>query len=180
MPAERPPPAGADAALDEGLASLAARAGALADGLVAALPGWVVAGVERIYRAWNGPPPAALEAAAARAGAAAGDEVGPRLRALLGADIDRQSSTPLAVVRAAVVYPTAVLAGAGVPPVVRDAEAVALFPDDRYGLTPASYEEVGAGLGQLGLEWGAAKAWVHLRRRPAAADGRPAAPGGRP
>ena len=69
------------------------------------------------------------------------------------------------MVRRAVVYPTAVLRGAGVPPVVRDADAEARFPDDDYDLTPAAFADLDPSLHEPGLVWGAAKAHVHLARR---------------
>jgi hypothetical protein len=100
---------------------------------------------------------------------AAGDEaaavVGPELRALLARDIDEQRTNPLAVVRRAVVYPTAVLRAAGVPAVVRDADAEARFPDDAYDLVPAAFADLDPALHEPGLVWGAAKAHVHLARR---------------
>ncbi|MEO7555966.1 MAG: hypothetical protein ABIV94_05100, partial [Acidimicrobiales bacterium] len=69
------------------------------------------------------------------------------------------------LLRRAVRYPTAVLAAAGVPPVVRDAFAERAFPDDDYGLTPATFADVDPALHEPGLAWGAAKAHVHLSRR---------------
>ena len=74
---------------------------------------------------------------------------------------------------AAVRYPTAVLEAAGVPPVVRDEAAEELFPDDRYDLIPASFADLGADLAEVGLYWGAAKAFEHKRRH------QPNPPGGR-
>jgi hypothetical protein len=39
-----------------------------------------------------------------------------------------------------------------------------MFPDDDYGLTPASFADIDPALAEPGLAWGAAKAWVHRRR----------------
>ena len=139
-------------------------AAALADGIVDAVPRWVERSVDVVHRAWDGPPPPPVAAAGRRAGQAAGAEVGPRVRALLGADIDDQRTTPLALLRDAVRYPTQVLADAGVPPVQRDGQDEAMFPDDRYGLTPATLADVDPALADPGLAWGAAKAWAHRRR----------------
>jgi hypothetical protein len=87
------------------------------------------------------------------------------VRRLLEADIDDQGTTPLAIVRAAAVpYPTEVLREAGVPPVQRDEMAERLFPDDLYDLTPASFADLGSELKDVGLAWGAAKAFEHKRR----------------
>ena len=157
------PDAPPDLAEDE--ARLAAYAAALADGVEAALPGWVVGSVERLLVAWSGSADAAVMDQARAAGAEAGAEIGPQVRAVLLADIDDQRTNPLAIVRRAVVYPTAVLRGAGVPPVVRDADAEARFPDDDYDLTPAAFADLDASLHEPGLVWGAAKAHVHLARR---------------
>ncbi|MCB0970122.1 MAG: hypothetical protein KDA97_01200, partial [Acidimicrobiales bacterium] len=101
----------------------------------------------------------------AEAAVAAADDVGARLRELLAADVDEQRTGPLAVVRAAVSYPTDVLRRAGVPAVVRDEFAERAFVEDRYGLAPAAFADLDEGLADLGLRWGAAKAHVVLRRR---------------
>jgi len=145
--------------------ALARYATALADGIEAALPGWVERRVERLLVAYRGNVEPAERSAAAQAGLAARDDIGPRVRALLAVDIDEQRSGPLAVVRGAVAYPTAVLHAAGVPPVIRDDFAERQFPDDVYDLTPASFGDLDPSIGELGLTWGAAKAHVHMTRR---------------
>lgn len=145
-------------------AALARYAGALADGLEAALPGWVVDSVTRVMAAWRGSVDPVVAAAAAEAGDRAAAEVGPVLRRLLASDIDEQATTPLAVFRGAVRYPTGVLRAAGAPPVGRDRFAEAAFPDDTYDLSPASFADIHPDLGELGLAWGAAKAFVHKAR----------------
>ena len=78
--------------------------------------------------------------------------------------MDAQRSTPLAVVRGAVSYPTEVLRRAQVPPVPRDPFVSERFPDDPYGLTPASLQAMDPDLGELAIAWGAAKAMAHRRR----------------
>jgi hypothetical protein len=151
---------GPDTAIDVG-----SYATALADGIDEALPGWVVRSVARIMTHWCGTVPADVAVRAEAAGRQAAIDVGPRVRALLAADIDEQRSTPLAIVRTdAVGYPTEVLAAAGVPPVMRDRGAEALFPADVYDLVPASFAEVDPRLADTGLRWGAAKAFEHKRR----------------
>lgn len=146
------------------VADLTAYAVALADGIEAALPRWVERSVDRVYGAWAGPPPPSVADAARRAGAAAAAAIGPQVRELLGADIDAQWTTPLTLVRRAVPLASAVLEAAGVPPVERDAVAEAMFPEDVYGLTPASFGDLDPSLADPGLAWGAAKAWAHRRR----------------
>ena len=140
-------------------ARLAELAEELADGIVAALPGWVARCIAA--RSVGVTVDDAVVAAAGRRAAA---DVGPRVRCLLAADIDEQRTGPLALVRHAVAYPASVLSAAGVAPVERDADAVRLFPDDAYDLSPASFAELHPDLRGPGLEWGAAKAHVHRRR----------------
>ncbi len=84
--------------------------------------------------------------------------------ALLKADIDDQRTTPLALLRTAVRYPTEVLRAAGVPPVERDPIQTRLLPDDLYDLSPASFADVDPALAEPGMVWGAAKALAHRRR----------------
>ena len=103
-------------------------------------PGWAVANVERLLDAWGGAEPGAvgggaLEAAPA-AGQAATDAWMESLQVLLQLDPGEQRSTPLEVVRTLYREPTAVLAAAGVPDVVRDPFAERSWPEDRYGLVP--------------------------------------------
>lgn len=148
------------------LATLAAHAAALADGIEAALPGWVRASVaDRHAAARPGPLPPEVEQAAREAGEEAARRVGPAVRALLARDVDDQPTGPLALVRGAVRYPTEVLAAAGVPPVVRDEVAERINPDDTYDLAPAAFADVHPDLHGPGIVWGAAKAHVVLARR---------------
>jgi hypothetical protein len=102
---------------------------------------------------------------ARRAGLEAVADVGPSLTALLATDVDAQRTNPLAILRRAVRHPTAVLQGAEVPPVHRDAQAETLFPDDPYDLTPAAFADLDLSVHDPGLRWGAAKAHIILRRR---------------
>jgi len=131
---------------------------ALAAAIERALPAWVERSV-----ALRSPhaDPDAVAAAAERARR----EVGGQVRALLALDVDEQRTTPLTLLRHAVRYPTAVLREASVPPVARDAEQERLFPDDVYDLTPASFADVDPALHDVGMAWGAAKAFTHLQRR---------------
>jgi hypothetical protein len=120
--------------------------------------------VSRVMTAWAGMLPPDVATAAVAAGRLARDEVMPELRALLAADIDDQRTTPLAVLREAVRYPTSVLAAAGVPPVARDEFALRSFPHDIYNLAPATFADLDPSLAELGIAWGAAKAFEHKRR----------------
>lgn len=138
---------------------------ALADAVDLTLPGWVVRSVNRVAHAWQPELGGRLGPDARAAASAASAEVGPRVRALLLADVDAQRSGPLALLREAVRYPTEVLANAGVPPVVRDGFTERAFPTDVYDLSPASFADVDPALHEPGLVWGAAKAHVVLARR---------------
>ncbi len=137
----------------------------LADAVDAVLAGWVERCVLDVLRAQGAEPTAAVAADAAAAGQRARAEVVPRLRSLVAADLDEQTTGPLALLRDAVRYPTGVLTAAGAAPVVRDEFAVRAFPGDVYGLSPAAFADVDERLHEPGLRWGAAKAYVHLARR---------------
>jgi hypothetical protein len=139
---------------------------ALADAIEAALPGWVERSVARRLPDADATVRAASEAAGRRAQA----EVGREVRVLLELDVDQQRTTPLTILRSAVRYPTEVLRDASVPPVARDREQVRLFPDDVYDLAPASFADVDPALHELGIAWGAAKAFTHLQRHRAAGE----------
>jgi hypothetical protein len=145
---------------DEVLADLGAE---LADRVSAAVPGWVLRCVEELLPP-SDPRRDQVLARAREAGVAAGREVGEELRLLLAAEVDAQRSTPLAVVRRAVAYPTAVLDEAQVPPLARDPFVSERFPDDPYGLTPASLAAIDPDLREPAIAWGAAKAMAHRRR----------------
>ncbi|WP_420618643.1 hypothetical protein [Candidatus Poriferisocius sp.] len=132
----------------------------LAEGIVQALPGWVVSAVESRLPEMGPDHRQAAEAA----GAAAAAEVGGKVTRLLAADIDDQRENPLAVLRRAVSYPTEVLSAAGASPVERDRFAIDRFPDDVYNLAPASFSDIHPDLQAPGLTWGAAKAFVHRQR----------------
>ena len=138
--------------------------------LLAAVDGALSRWVERVVAArWaeqmGTAAPDDVLAAARTAGEACRADLTGALRSLLATDVDEQRSNPLAVLRGAVPYATAVLRDAGVPPPVRDREAERLFPDDIYDLTPGAFGDVDPSLHDPGLVWGAAKAHVVLARR---------------
>lgn len=133
---------------------------ALASAAVAAIGPWVEAAV-----AARSDDDGSLHPVARQAGEQATDELGEELRVLLATDIDEQRTNPLAVLRGAVPYVTAVLRSAGVPPVARDRDAVALHPDDQYDVTPGAFIDFGEDVHEAGIRWGAGKAHLHLSRR---------------
>ena len=129
------------------------------------LAGWVVSCVHR-----HTDDEAAVDAART-AGVEAAAAVVEELRDLLARDIDGQRTTPLAVLRGAVRWPTDVLRTAGVPPARRDDFSIDRFPDDVYDLTPATFADVHPQVGDAGIAWGAAKAFTHrARHAPAERD----------
>lgn len=146
---------------------------ALADGICEALPRWVERSVERLLVAYRGTADPAVMDAAREAGARAAADVGSRVRSLLAVDIDEQRANPLSVVRSAFIYPTEVLRQAGVPPVERDPFNEERFPDDDYDLTPTSFADLDPDLREVGLMWGATKAWEHKRRHAGTGEARP-------
>ena len=120
----------------------------------------------RLLHAWQGSPPSPAQLADARAaGERAGREVGDRVAILLAQDVDEQRETPLALLRAAVRYPSEVLRAHGVPEVVRDEFRERSFPDDVYDLAPATWTDVSPDLAAPGMAWGAWKAMTVKRRR---------------
>lgn len=144
---------------------LARIAGDLADRIDAVVPGWIERLVVERVVAWRGAVPEEVAAEAAAAGRAAGAEVSPVMRALLGADVDEQAANPLQVLRLATGHAHEVLERMGMPPVERDQFAERSFPGDRYGLMPATWADVDPSLHEPGMTWGAAKAFVHRARR---------------
>jgi hypothetical protein len=128
------------------------------------LPGWSERVVrERLESRPEGAGPDLVRRARV-AGQEAADALGPELRALLAADVDEQRENPMAVVRRAVAWPTAVLQEAGVAPAERDSYAASRFPDDVYGITPTNFADIDPRLAEVGLVWGALKARAHLAR----------------
>jgi hypothetical protein len=145
--------------------ALAAYAAALADGIEAAIPGWIDRLLRRVLDDQGIAVDGTLADAIDEVGRAAQAEGAPRVRALLATDIDAQRGNPLSVLRGLVHHATALLCRAGARPVPRDEFSERNFPDDVYDLTPASFADVDPALHEPGLEWGAAKAHVHLARR---------------
>lgn len=131
---------------------------------MASLPGWSARVVSERLTAERGSADPAIVDRARAAGASAAETLGPDLRALVAADVDEQRENPMAVVRRAVGWPTAVLEEAGATPVERDDYARRHFPADVYGITPTGFADLDPDLGELGLVWGALKARAHLAR----------------
>lgn len=136
----------------------------LADEIESALGPWVMRSVTTVFEAWNGEMTDLVAADASAAGLAATADLMPRLRKLLGADVDDQWTNPLQLIRGSAVHATEVLSRHGVGEVVRDDFAERMSPLDVYGLEPAGFVDIDTSLHELGLAWGAAKAKAHLAR----------------
>ncbi len=145
-------------------AAFLAYGAALADAVEQVLADWVVRCVVGRCTDAGVPVTEDVRSRAARAGAQCRDQVVPELRALLGADLADQRGTPLGVLRDAARFPSEVLAGLGVPHVVRDEFDERADPDDVYALAPAAFADVDESLTGPGIAWGAAKAHVHMAR----------------
>ena len=137
---------------------LAALGDALVAAVAATLPGWV----ERSLRSRAD---VGDDVVAAVSAAVTGPAV-TALRRLVDTDIDRQTTTPLAVVRAAAVPITEALAPLGIAPQQRDPYDATAFPRDVYAIGPASWADIDPGpdLAEAALRWGVAKAFEHRRR----------------
>jgi hypothetical protein len=150
------------------LARLEETGAAIVAGVEGKIPGWVQNQVERLLDAWgraSAETRAHAEAQSVEAGTVAARRIVDELRALFAVDPARQRATPLEIVRTVYREPTAVLATAGVPPIVRDEFDERAWPDDVYGLVPRTLGDLGdPELAPLHLAWGMAKATV-LRAR---------------
>lgn len=136
----------------------------LVEGVVAALPGWV----ERCVAARR--PPDVSEQVTTALIAAAVDQARTDGRLALAEAVAREPGidagpAPLQVLRSLVRHPTTVLLALGAPPVERDPFEQDAFPDDVYGLSPATWADVDPALHEPGIAWGAATAYLHKQRR---------------
>jgi hypothetical protein len=93
------------------------------------------------------------------------DEVHSRLEDLLSHDVLEQRTNPLAVFRQATRPMTELLKNLGCPPVTRDEFDERSFPDDVYGLSPATWADIDEAMVEPGIEWGAWKAATIMMRQ---------------
>jgi hypothetical protein len=162
-PAHDPPGTGPDDPADA--ARYAEVSTRLVDTVADVVPRWIERSVRERLQAWRGHVSPEVAAQAVAAGEAARDEVVPRLRSLVETDIDEQRTNPLALLRDATSHGHRVLAGAGMPSMPRDQFARSSFPDDDYGLVPATWADIDPDLHEIGITWGAAKAFLFKARR---------------
>jgi hypothetical protein len=171
------PPAGQIPPMDEATAArrLGEASAALVEGVGRALPAWAARSADVLLTAWGGLDTARRQevvAAAREAGEQAARRVAAELRELLRLDPAEQRATPLEIIRSAVAEPTAVLAAAGLPEVVRDPFEERAWPDDRFGLIPRTVRDLDPDLAAVHFAWGIAKASL-LRARMATAPPHP-------
>jgi dihydrodipicolinate synthase/N-acetylneuraminate lyase len=161
--------AGGGLGQDVALARLEEASTALVAGVDRALPPWSARAAETLLSAWGGVDAdrrREVVAAAREAGERAARRVAALLGELFALDPAEQRATPLEIIRTAVVEPTAVLAEAGMPDVVRDPFEERAWPEDRFGLVPRTLRDLDPDLAAVHFAWGVAKAAV-LRARAA-------------
>ena len=130
----------------------------------------LLAAAEQVTRVWAtsllarfGTTRVALEGASALIDAVA-TTVHSELRQFLETDPEQQRTNPLAIFRRATKPITEHLQELDVPPVDRDEFEQRSFPEDPYGLYPATWADISGDLVEPGLEWGAWKAAVIISR----------------
>lgn len=127
--------------------------------LIRALPEWVRTTV--MARLATEPDAEQLEAVIA----GIVDSVNTRMRRLVSADIDEPLSGPLEIVRQSAVPLTTLLVELGAEARARDPYASGARPEDVFDIGPMSFLEFDEAVQDAGIRWGAAKAYVHMRRR---------------
>ena len=140
---------------------------ALVDGVGLALPSWAARSADGLLAAWgrlDAERRRAVVEEAREAGERAARRVANELAGLFALDPADQRATPLQFIRTAVAEPTAVLAAAGMPDVVRDEFDERSWPEDRFGLVPRTLKDLDPDLAAVHFAWGVAKAQV-LRAR---------------
>jgi len=92
-------------------------------------------------------------------------EVHVNLVELLSRDVFEQRTNPLAIFREATRPITELLSNLGCSPVSRDDFNERSFPEDIYGLSPATWIDIDEALVEPGIEWGAWKAATVMMRK---------------
>lgn len=135
-----------------------------------AVPGWIVAAVTaRLDGVDAAAGRIALERAVA-VGPGAAETLAAQIAALLALPIDQQPTTPLALMRTVAVHPTELLVEAGARPVARDPFEQRANPDDVFGVAPATWGDLGDEVLAAGMQWGAAKAYLHRKAHRSASE----------
>ena len=92
-------------------------------------------------------------------------EVHDNLRDLLTLDVLEQRTNPLAIFRQATRPISELLTQVGCTPVMRDEFDERSFPDDVFGLSPATWADIDETMVEPGIEWGAWKAATIMMRQ---------------
>lgn len=135
-----------------------------ADQLTESLPGWIDRIVRQRIREAGLRVDDQAERLIAECATDTSAVLGPKVRAVVLADVDLAAGSPLATIRDGVAPVNEMLTEIGVGPSVRDRAASEMFPDDIHDLGPASFAEIHPELQDGGIAWGAARAYVHLQR----------------
>ena len=134
------------------------------DGVDRLAAAWVVREVQRIVDAWgrlDDATYAQVLADAQQSGEDARVRALGELDALFAQAPAEQRATPLQIVRSLRFEVTAVLSAAGIPEVERDEFDARAFPDDRYGVVPKAFADLGDDdLGPMLMAWGVGKTLV--------------------
>jgi hypothetical protein len=86
------------------------------------------------------------------------------LAAFFAEDIDQQNTTPLSIIRGGLQSISAHMESVAVPRPDRDPFDERANPADIYELGPLTWQDLGDDVHVAGLQWGAAKAFLHKRR----------------
>jgi len=136
-----------------------------ADRLVGSLPGWLErVATRRMVEATGRPPDETGRESIAACCRMISDRVAPLVREVVIADVDSAVGSPLALLRDSVGPLNELLRELGIPPAPRDRMAAEMFPHDFHDLGPGSFADIDPDLVGPGVEWGAARAHVHLHR----------------
>lgn len=92
-------------------------------------------------------------------------EVHSNLHELLSLDVLEQRSNPLAIFRQATRSVSELLTQIGCTPKARDEFDERSFPDDIFGLSPATWADIDETMVEPGIEWGAWKAATIMMRK---------------
>lgn len=127
--------------------------------IIEALPGWIEAQIAQRLAA-----PIEDDPEIAAVSAAVTHSVASRLADLIEADVDDPRSGPLECIRQSLGPVTELLGRRGATQPERDSFDRRVRPDDVFALGPMSFLELGPDVHAAGIEWGAAKAFLHRRR----------------
>ncbi len=151
-----------DVAEDEDAAAYRAYGRNLVDAVDASIRPWLMLVVTE--RFGGAIPPESAEAVEAAVSAAA-DEAHRSLTELALASPETPLSGPLERLRRSVQPVTDMLDAASVPKPPRNPVDMEMRPNDTYAIGPLTFTDLSQDVHTAGITWGAAKAYIHTRRR---------------